>query len=99
MKLYSLGKWLRQRYNHLVTGKWEDDRPYFRMHSSYTNRTRQSGMYLQYGFYNLSESDLTSLEKKNWQAIEIQFIPKDEDNVRNGKYYSSVPNLFEETYD
>lgn len=80
-KQYSLGKWFRNRYNHLVTGKWEEDKKNFKMHSSDVNRTHLSGMYLQYGFYRLDEIDLRSLEVDKWEPIKIQVIPQEEDNV------------------
>ena len=80
-KQYKLGKWFRDRYNHLVTGEWNDDKLHLKMHSSDFSRTLRSGMYLQYGFYHLNEADLPSLEAENYKPIEIQIIPKEEDNV------------------
>lgn len=80
---YELGKWLRQRYNSLVSEKYNPDEMIVR--STDMDRTLMSALSDLSGFYPPQGLDVWNEEIPNWQPIPVHTVPEKLDNLLAGK--------------
>jgi lysosomal acid phosphatase len=74
---YQLGEWLRQRYNGLVSDKYNNTET--RVESTNIDRVIMSAQANLVGFYPPKANDLWN-ENLPWQPIPVHSIPETEDN-------------------
>lgn len=87
---YELGKWLRQRYNSLVSEKYNPDEIYIR--STDVDRTLMSALSDLSGFYPPKGTDVWN-EYIPWQPIPIHTTPEKQDELLAAKKLCPVYEL------